>query len=109
MKVFLQDDGNDGVVLFNRDYSEYAFPYFLSHYKQVLGKYGLDVLTDDCLFEIRDELLEELLMRYEVKWQDVKYYMAFRAPTPIAIGYIGGKESEDVLLYKHIECQIEIG
>lgn len=109
MKVFLQDDGNDGVVLFNRDYSEYAFPYFLSHYKQVLGKYGLDVLTDDCLFEITDELLEELLMRYEVKWQDVKYYMAFRAPTPIAIGYIGGKEFEDVLLYKHIECQIEIG
>lgn len=109
MKVFLQDDGNDGVVLFNRDYSEYAFPYFLSHYKQVLGKYGLDVLIDDCLFEITDELLEELLMRYEVKWRDVKYYMAFRAPTPIAIGYIGGKESEDVLLYKHIECQIEIG
>ena len=109
MKVFLQDDGNGGVVLFNRDYSEYAYPYFLSHYEQVLGKYGLDVSTEDCLFEITDEILRELLMRYEVKWEDVLYYMAFRVPTPIAIGYIGGKELEDVLLYKQIECQIEIG
>ena len=109
MKVYLQHDGEDQVVLFNRDYSQYAYPYFLSHYKQVLGKYGLDVSTEDCLFEITDEILRELLMRYEVKWQDVKYYMAFRAPTPIAIGYIGGKEPEDVLLYKQIECQIEIG
>ncbi|UYB50015.1 hypothetical protein OCI51_25415 (plasmid) [Lysinibacillus capsici] len=65
--------------------------------------------TEDCLFEITDELLRELLTRYEVKWEDVLYYMAFRAPNPIAIGYIGGKELEDVLLYKQIECQIEIG
>ena len=48
-------------------------------------------------------------MRYEVKWEDVLYYMAFRVPTPIAIGYIGGKESVDVLLYMQIECQIEVG
>lgn len=109
MKVYLQHDGEDQVVLFNRDYSQYAYPYFLSHYKQVLGKYGLYVSTEDCLFEITDEILRELLMCYEVKWEDVLYYMAFRAPTPIAIGYIGGKEPEDVLLYKQIECQIEIG
>lgn len=107
--MYLQHDGEDQVVLFNRDYSQYAYPYFLSHYKQVLGKYGLYVSTEDCLFEITDEILRELLMCYEVKWEDVLYYMAFRAPTPIAIGYIGGKEPEDVLLYKQIECQIEIG
>lgn len=109
MKVFLQEDGNDGVVLFNRDYSQYAYPYFLSNYKQVLGKYELDVSTEDCLFEITDELLEELLMFYEVKWEDMLYYMAFCAPILIAIGYIEGKEPEDVLFYKQIECQIEIG
>lgn len=109
MKVYLQHDGNDRVVLFNRDYSQYAYPYFLSHYQQVLGEYGLDMSTEDCLFEITDEQLVELLTRYEVKWQDVKYYMAFRAPTPIAIGYIGGKEEADQLVYKVTDCVIEIG